>query len=131
MDFSQIGVFKLAGLRLDYLAQRQKVIAENVVNANTPDYKSRDLKPFDAILNDIQPVVPARTAALHLASARPAGSFREDHAYVPWETTPSGNAVSLDQEMSKASDTGDAFALTTGLFQRNMQMLRLAWRSGG
>ncbi|WP_029008746.1 flagellar basal body rod protein FlgG [Azospirillum halopraeferens] len=131
MDFSQIAVFRLAGLRLDYLAERQKLIAENVVNANTPQYKARDLKSFETILGGMQPVVPVRTAPMHLAAAGTTGPFREDRSFEPRETTPSGNAVSLEQEMAKGSETRDAFALTTGLFHRNLQMLRMAWRAGG
>lgn len=131
MDFSKIGIFELSGTRLDYLEQRQKLIAENVVNANTPEYRARDLKSFDAILNDIQPVTPRRTAALHLAGASAGTAFRQDSRFEPWETTPSGNAVSLEQEMSKGAENRDAFALTTALLHRNMQMLRMAWRTGG
>ncbi|MCG5240531.1 flagellar biosynthesis protein FlgG [Azospirillum doebereinerae] len=130
MDLSKIGFFQLAGTRLDYLAQRQKLIAENVVNANTPDYAARDLKPFDAVLNDVRPVEAARTSAFHLTGGKPATAFREAGREGLWETTPSGNAVSLEQEMSKGSDNRDAFALTTSLFQRNVQMLRMAWRNG-
>ncbi|MBP2232386.1 flagellar biosynthesis protein FlgG [Azospirillum agricola] len=130
MDFSKIGLFQLAGTRLDYLAQRQKLIAENVVNANTPDYTARDLKSFDAVLNGVRPVETARTAALHLTGGKPVTAFREAGKQDLWESTPSGNAVSLEQEMSKGSETRDAFALTTSLFQRNVQMLRMAWRNG-
>lgn len=130
MDLSKIGFFQLAGTRLDYLAQRQKLIAENVVNANTPDYTARDLKPFDAALNGVRPVETARTAAFHLTGGKPASAFRETGKLDLWESTPSGNAVSLEQEMTKGSDNRDAFALTTSLFQRNVQMLRMAWRNG-
>lgn len=131
MDFSKIGFFQLAGSRLDYLAQRQKLIAENVVNANTPEYKARDLKPFDAAMQGVKPVETARTTAFHLTGGRPVSAFREASKLDLWESTPSGNAVSMEQEMSKGSENHDAFALTTGLFQRNVQMLRMAWRAGG
>ncbi len=129
MDFSGIGVFRLAGARLDYLSQRQRLIAENVVNANTPDYRAKDLKPFESMLGDPKPVVPARTAAMHLTGSRGADMARETRRPEVWEQTPDGNSVSLDQEMSKGSETRDAFALTANLFHRNVQMLRMAWRA--
>lgn len=130
MDLGKIGFFQLAGTRMDYLAQRQKLVAENVVNANTPDYQARDLKSFDSVMEGIRPVETARTDGLHLAGSRSTAGFREAGKAGLWETTPSGNAVSLDQEMIKGSETRDAFALTTSLFQRNVQMLRMAWRNG-
>ncbi len=130
MDLSKIGFFQLAGTRMDYLAQRQKLVAENVVNANTPDYQARDLKSFDSVLDGFRPVETARTAGLHLVGTRSTGPYREAGKAALWESTPSGNAVSLEQEMIKGSETRDAFALTTSLFQRNVQMLRMAWRNG-
>lgn len=134
MDFSNISVFRLAGARLDYLAERQTLIAGNVVNANTPDYRARDLKPFDELMRGPgagpQSVVPARTSAMHLAGFTTGGSVQEARRPDRWETTPDGNAVSLEQEMNKGSETRDAFALTAGVFQRNLQMLRAAWRVG-
>lgn len=135
MDFSNISVFRLAGARLDYLAERQKLIAGNVVNANTPDYRTKDLKPFDELMRGQaagpQGVAPARTSALHLAGFTTGGaSVQEARKPDQWETTPDGNSVSLEQEMNKGSETRDAFALTAGVFQRNLQMLRAAWRVG-
>ncbi len=130
MDISSIGLFRLAGSRLDYLAQRQRLIAENVVNANTPDYRGKDLKPFAALLGDHAPVVPSRTAGMHLGGSLGAGVVRENRRPEVWEVTPDGNSVSLDQEMIKGSETRDAFALTASLLHRNVQMLRMAWRSG-
>jgi len=131
MDFSNIALFRLSGARLDYLAQRHRVIAENVVHANTPDYQAKDLKPFESLLGGIKPVAAARTSAMHLTGGRPAGTVAEARRPDQWEVTPDGNSVSLEQEMTKGSETRDAFALTAGLFQRNVQMLRAAWRTGG
>ncbi|AWK88235.1 flagellar basal body rod protein FlgB [Azospirillum thermophilum] len=130
MDFSNISVFRLAGARLDYLAERQRLIAENVVNANTPDYQAKDLKPFESLMNGQRPVTPSRTSSMHLAGLRPAGSAQEARRPDQWEVTPDGNSVSLEQEMNKGSETRDAFSLTAGVFQRNVQMLRAAWRVG-
>lgn len=130
MDFSNISLFKVAGARLDYLAERQRLIAQNVVNANTPDYQARDLKPFESLLNGMRPVDTARTSPMHLVGLRQTGTAQEARRPEQWEVTPDGNSVSLEQEMSKGSDTRDAFALTAGVFQRNVQMLRAAWRTG-
>ena len=131
MDFSNIAVFKLAGARLDYLAERQKLIAQNVVNADTPSYQAKDLKPFESMLDKLRPVTPVRTSAMHLAGLRTVATASQARQTEQWEVTPAGNSVSLEHEMAKGSETRDAFALTTGLFQRNLQMLRAAWRMGG
>ena len=43
MDISQIPLFAMLRGRLSYLSDRQKVIAENVANSDTPGYAPRDL----------------------------------------------------------------------------------------
>jgi flagellar basal-body rod protein FlgB len=38
--------FAMLKSRMGYLSQRQKVIAQNVANGDTPDYQPRDLKAY-------------------------------------------------------------------------------------
>ena len=46
MELGDIPLFAMLKSRLGYLSDRQRVIAENVANANTPGYAPHDLKPF-------------------------------------------------------------------------------------
>lgn len=135
MDISAIGLFQAAAARLDYLAERHRLVAQNVVNANTPGYLSRDLAPFEAVMGGLRPVVPARTDALHLAGTRSAGAAAEQRRAGTWagtwEVSPDGNGVSLEQEMIKASETRETYNLVTGIFQKNVAMLRAAWSTRG
>ena len=43
MTTQDIGLFKALGAKMDYLGQRQRVIAQNVANADTPNYRPNDL----------------------------------------------------------------------------------------
>jgi flagellar basal-body rod protein FlgB len=131
MDIAAIGLFQAAGSRLDYLAERHRLVAQNVVNANTPGYRSRDLAPFEAVMGGLKPVVTARTDAMHLAGSRSAGQVAEQRRAETWEVNPDGNGVSLEQEMIKASETRETYNLVTGIFQKNVAMLRAAWSSRG
>jgi flagellar basal-body rod protein FlgB len=131
MDIAAIGLFQAAGSRLDYLAERHRLVAQNVVNANTPGYRSRDLAPFEAVMGGLKPVVAARTDAMHLAGSRSAGQVAEQRRAETWEMNPDGNGVSLEQEMIKASETRETYNLVTGIFQKNVAMLRAAWSSRG
>ena len=45
MELTSLPMFALIRQRMNWLNQRQEVIAQNVANANTPDYPSQDLKP--------------------------------------------------------------------------------------
>lgn len=129
MDIGAIGLFQAAGLRLDYLAERHRLVAQNVVNANTPGYRARDLAPFEAVMGGLRPVLPARTDGLHLAGTNGAGRVAEQRRAETWEVNPDGNGVSLEQEMIRANETRETYNLVTGIFQKNVAMLRAAWSS--
>ena len=39
-------LFAAVKKRLNWLGQRQEILAQNISNADTPDYKAKDLKPY-------------------------------------------------------------------------------------
>ena len=91
MDTSQIPLFAMLRQRLGYLGQRERVIAENVANADTAGFTPRDIKAptFDQMVRTGAPggaaAGPAstgvtRTNAAHIASP---GSSRGNPGYVP------------------------------------------------
>ena len=45
MDLNKIPVMDAIVKKMNWLNRRQRVIAENVANADTPGYLARDLKP--------------------------------------------------------------------------------------
>src|ERR1700682_980948 len=46
MDVGDIPLLAMLKSRLGYLSNRERVIAENVANANSPGFQARDVKPF-------------------------------------------------------------------------------------
>src|SRR3546814_2705238 len=61
------GLFNLLGKRMEWLGQRQKVLAQNIANADTPDYVPHDLKP-----QEFRRIVERHAAAtLQPAAPRP------------------------------------------------------------
>lgn len=47
MDLRNLTLFDMTKTKMDWLAQRQKILAQNIANANTPNYKARDLRELD------------------------------------------------------------------------------------
>ena len=101
-------------------------MAENVANADTPGFKPKELKaPGLAPARGAVAVSVERTNAAHLslAAARPG----EDAVLAArFEVTPSGNAVSLEDEMMKVSQNQSDYQLAASLYQKSLQMLRTA-----
>jgi flagellar basal-body rod protein FlgB len=125
---SNLPLIAMLKTRMHWHQTRQKVLAENVSNADTPGFAPRDLSEPRFTARGLAsggglPV--ARTSAAHLS-----GEFvRPGESEVPagrFETRPSGNAVSLEEEMLKVSQNQADFQLASSLYQKSLQMLRIA-----
>ncbi len=119
--------------RLGWLDERQRVIAENVANADTPGYVGRDLKQptdFAAAMRAGRGLQMARTNPAHLA---PAGTpVRFDPTKAPdSETTLDGNAVVVEEQMLKMAESRMAYDAAIGFYQKSMSMIRLAAKKPG
>lgn len=140
MDLGTIPLFSALQKRMAWLNQRSRVLAENVANADTPRFQPKDLKPqaFADLLrgkSGMTRVVPATTSTGHMVPPRSAtGQFAEyakkdvDAA----EASPTGNAVNLEEQMMKASETQLDYQLATNLYRKHLGMLKIALgRSAG
>jgi flagellar basal-body rod protein FlgB len=115
--------------RMTWLNQRQDLLSQNVANADTPRYVARDLKAqdFDQLMGASGAGTAMMTTnARHMAlSPSRMGKF-EDHETPDQETSPNGNAVSLEVEMVKVSDTQAQFQAAANLYAKAMTLMRTA-----
>src|SRR3954469_15503819 len=104
MAISDIPIFSMLRTRMQWHQERQRVLAENVANADTPQFKPHDLAPpkFDSLQPTVAPLALARTSATHLASSSDAGRFQLNRPG-GFEVMPTGNGVSLEDEMIKVA----------------------------
>lgn len=123
---SHIALFDLADKRLQWLGSRQEVLARNVANADTPGWKSQDVRPFADVLaktGSTDQTGPTRTNSLHLAgtTASAAGSQT-----LRGERAPDGNQVSLDEQMERIAQTDTDHEAVTAIYRKYIGMFRLA-----
>jgi flagellar basal-body rod protein FlgB len=103
---TQVYLFELASHRTQWLSTRQQLIAGNVANANTPQFRAQDLKPFSAVLDQTQFTMATTNPAhitppdIELAAERQTDSDATD-------PTISGNSVNLQDEMMKLGEVGE------------------------
>jgi flagellar basal-body rod protein FlgB len=114
--------------RMHWHQSRQKVLAENVANANTPGFQPKDLQqpsfsPRGAVVGGAAPV--AVTDAQHMTGTQ-ARAGEDPRNARRFEVRPSGNAVTLEDEMLKVSQNQADFQMAASLYQKSMQMLRIA-----
>ena len=133
-DFS---VLSMLGQQMSFLTARQRVLAHNVSNANTPGYQSKDLVPLDfrSMMDPGKPTPAtpstqmARTDSAHLAPSNANRGFeaRGDGGDA-YEIAPDGNTVVLEEQIQKVAKTVGDYRLYTQLMRKHLDMLRLAVR---
>ncbi len=118
-----MGLFDLADKRLAWIDRRQGLLAQNIANANTPGYAAKDLQPFAKTLAQALPDM-AQTSPMHLTGTGDAG--RTDPMLRPTERAPDGNAVSIEDQLTKVADTDSAHNLVTALYHKYLGLYRTA-----
>jgi len=137
MTTQNLALFKAMSARMNYLDQRQKIIAQNVANADTPGYTPHDLTKVDfgATLKDIagggMTLMPATTNPQHMPSANSIDNPKNREQKTVYEVAPAGNAVVLEEQMISSSQNMMDYNLMTTLYQKNVNMLRAALGNGG
>ncbi len=128
MDFSRMPLFGMISRRMDWLSQRQQVLAQNIANADTPNYKPHDLRALDfraELRGQTQRLAATTTSGEHQVSKLIPPPHRVDTPRAK-ETTLSGNSVEMDTELMKVADTSMDYQLTTNIYRRQIAMLRAA-----
>ena len=121
MDPTDIGLFQLAERRMNWLENRQSVLAQNIANASTPGFRARDLPDFAAALA-IHDVDLATTDPGHLRGRRTTLNGREQRSD---SRAPNGNTVALENELGKVADSASAQEVVTNLYHKYQAMFRM------
>ena len=124
-------IFDAVARRMDWLGQRQTVLAQNIANADTPDYKPQDLQENSfarAVRRAARMEQPVKTHDVHFqtSSASNQRNPDADEARERYETAPSGNAVVLEEQLVKVQETQMQYAALTSLYTKHMSMFRMA-----
>lgn len=125
MDPTRIPLLDLAEQRLAWADRRQEVLAQNIANIDTPGWQPRDLPPFAATLANASGAALARTQPGHITGMQntepqTAAAARSN------ARQPDGNAVTLDQQLSKVADTATTQELATTIYKKYLGLFSLA-----
>lgn len=97
---------------MDLVSARQKLVASNIANADTPGYKTQDLDfqaSFESMLNG---GAPQKSAVQGLA------------------TKNDGNDVDLDREARLLAENSMRFSVASSLMRSTLQQVKEAIREG-
>jgi flagellar basal-body rod protein FlgB len=122
---SPIYLLDLASQQAQWLSARQRITASNIANVNTPGFVSKDVQPFADVLDKTQINMVSTNSAHMLPEGNDFTTARASTAD-SWETSYSGNSVSLEQEMMKEGDINRTFTLNANIKRAFHQMLMLS-----
>jgi len=153
MTTQNLTLLKAMVQKMDWLEERQKVLAQNIANADTPGYRPNDITPinFKSMLErtsrstslttglaglNVGAAAPATsglalTSATHMGlggtSSGPSTPQKSQQKSV-YEVAPAGNAVVLEEQLLKMTETFTDHRFITNLYQKNIDMLKAAIR---
>ncbi len=127
MAISDIPILSMLRTRMQWHQQRQQVLSENVANADTPNYRPRDLvEPrFDlASASGPAPLTLARTDPGHLPAFGDPSDFTSNPNQ--YQVRPAGNAVNLEDEMLKVAQNQMDYQAASQLYTKSLGLLKIA-----
>jgi flagellar basal-body rod protein FlgB len=110
---------------LDFRSERHKVIASNIANIDTPNYRPKDLvfkEELKAMINNEDGVTMTRTRENHLSERSIPGKKAE------FEVIDAGEKVDLDTEMAKLAENNLMYNLTVEFLSRKFRGLNTVLR---
>jgi flagellar basal-body rod protein FlgB len=129
MDLPDVPLLAMLRKQMSWLNQRQDTLSQNVANADTPGYVARDLRVLDfdsALKSETSGGRLNVTNSRHIALAPQQTAKFEDYETPDQESNPNGNAVSLEQEMIKVSETQAQFQAAANIYAKTMTMMKTA-----
>jgi len=135
MAISDLPVLSALRTRMQWHQERQRVLAENVSNSDTPRFKPRDLvePKFNASgtqTGSMGSLAMMRTSSGTNIAASAGGQTFDVNSKVGFETRPTGNAVNLEEEMMRVSANQMDYAAVTSLYSKSLHLLTTAIGKG-
>lgn len=120
--------------KMIYLEKRQGVISQNIANADTPNYQSKDLTKvnFGTVLKDltsskgIPDVKLETTNAMHMPNPNEMTRSKDLKDKITYEVAPDKNGVVIEEQMVKANETQMDYSLMTNLMTKTANMYKIA-----
>jgi flagellar basal-body rod protein FlgB len=132
VPITDIPILSMLRTKMNWNQDRQKVLAENVANSDTPNYRERDLAP---VKFEDQPGIraqPAQTVALattetgHIGGMTMSDTAFNSKSSTKYEVRPTGNSVTLEDEMMKVSNNQMDYEAATALYTRSLKLIKVA-----
>ncbi len=116
---------------LKFRALRNQVLSSNIANADTPNYKARDIKFADALKTAGAESIPMTTTSdLHKRAWSTADTTGRTMYRVPMQPTLDGNTVETDVEQAEFAENALQYRTSLAFLDGSLRTLKYAIRGG-
>lgn len=124
---------------LSLRAQRQELLASNIANADTPNYKARDIDFANALQGALARTTPPAgvlntTAPAHIPRGTPDGNSLPDGTPVQYrqnaQPSADGNTVDMDVERNQFADNGLRYEAGITMINHQIRAMLAAIQGG-
>ena len=136
MNLSTLNLFRVATVKMGWLSERQGVLAQNIANADTPDYRAKDLKApsFSKTMSNgnhnVKMVQTVKGHMVGLGNSMNSRLIKERDKDV-YEVSPNDNAVIMEEQLIKISESSMNFKLASSIYSKNLSMFKMALNGAG
>lgn len=134
MPGSVLGTIDFQGKALELQAERGRVLASNIANADTPNYKARDFDFQQALAaasaggsaKSAPALQPVRTHAAHLTGAGGDASSPPLLYRAPLQSSVDGNTVDVDVERANFAENSVRYEATLRFLNSQIKQMMTA-----
>ncbi|MGB0204129.1 MAG: flagellar basal body rod protein FlgB [Neptuniibacter sp.] len=110
-----------------FRARRAEVLSNNIANADTPNYKARDIEFGAALENAMQPQMkPVATSASHQTELLEPDLAADMMFRIPNQASVDGNTVELQQEMARYTENAMDYQASFQFLNKKISGLKAA-----
>jgi len=133
----QIALLNGLTQKMNFLQTRQRILSQNISNADNPGYAAMDLKKPDFAktlgmsavtgVGSGQAISMTTTSPLHSSHIQLLGRAEAgERIRQPYEITKTKNSVNLEEQVMSASQTASDYQLVTNIYNKNIDMMNAA-----
>lgn len=121
--YQSLDLFQTASAMASHAGSRQAVVARNIANADTPDFRAQQVAPFNDVYQTEAATGLRTTRAGHMVG-NSAASMTASPTLSSSEPSPNGNTVSLEEELLNSVSVSREHSRALAIYRHTMTVLR-------
>jgi flagellar basal-body rod protein FlgB len=120
---------KLMQQKMAWDSENHDIISANIANADTPGYKSKELKKIDfgrMAMQESKRLKMATTSGVSLQGDNATQEYRVEKKRKTYETSPVKNNVAIEEQMAQLAYNSNDYQMVTNLYKKTTGMFKTA-----